>query len=225
MMEFKFPHTPHLAWLGSSTPRSDKVLSRDEVRHFLSSPVVVEEKLDGANIGIAFDESGGPVVKNRGTVLGPGSHRQFQALWPWLAARQGALRREMGEQLALFGEWCFAVHSMRYRHLPDYFIAFDIYDRTAERFWSAERRDEWAHSLGIVTAPIVARGSFTLPDLTQLLLTLPSRFGSEAAEGLYLRQDRDEWLLERAKLVRPEFMQAIEEHWMKRPLERNAVSR
>ena len=58
-----------------------------------------------------------------------------------------------------------------------------------------------------------------------MLLALPSRFGAEPAEGLYLRQDRHGWLQKRAKLVRPEFVQAIEEHWTKRPLERNGLNR
>ena len=33
---FRFPHTPHIAWLGQGTPRDDKVLSPDEVVLLLS---------------------------------------------------------------------------------------------------------------------------------------------------------------------------------------------
>jgi hypothetical protein len=29
----------------------------------------------------------------------------------------------------LFGEWCRAQHSVFYSRLPDYFLAFDIWDR------------------------------------------------------------------------------------------------
>ncbi|WP_279608935.1 hypothetical protein [Burkholderia gladioli] len=38
---FRFPHTPHLAWLGSGKPRDDKVLSSGEVRTLLFGDVVV----------------------------------------------------------------------------------------------------------------------------------------------------------------------------------------
>lgn len=48
---FRFPHTPHLAWLGAGTPRNDKVLSTAEALRLLEHPVVLEEELDGANLG------------------------------------------------------------------------------------------------------------------------------------------------------------------------------
>ena len=223
-MDFKFPHTPHLAWLGPNPPRADKIFSPGEVDDFLSLPIVVEEKLDGANIGIFFENGNdSPVVKNRNTVLGARSHPQFQPLWPWLAAQQPILYQAMGTRLALFGEWCFALHSIHYRNLPAYFNAFDVYDRQAEKFWSVVRRDRWAREFGLATVPVVARGTYSLKDLRRLLLNLPSRFGGDPAEGIYLRQDEPNWLCQRAKLVRPEFVQAIEEHWSKRSLERNTL--
>ncbi len=222
-MDFKFPHTPHLAWLGPGTPRTDKVLSAGEVQDFLDSPIVVEEKVDGANIAIFFDATGTMQVKNRGTVLGPGCHPQFHTLWPWLAQHRSRLQEAMSGALMLFGEWCFAVHSVRYGNLPDYFVGFDVYDLHAEKFWSADRRDEWAQPLDIVTAPIVAAGRFTLKELKSLLSSLPSQFGDQPAEGLYLRKEQNGWLQDRAKLVRPEFGQAIVEHWIKQAFEKNLL--
>ncbi len=224
-MEFKFPHTPHLAWLGPGVPRADKVLSPDEAEDFLRWPVVVEEKIDGANVGIFLDERGEPMAKNRGTILGRGDHPQFQALWPWLATHREALREGLGEHLALFGEWCFAVHSVRYDALPDYFIAFDVYEPRAGRFWCSARRNAWAAQHGICTAPQVAQGRFTLHELEVMVGSLQSQFATHAAEGIYLRQDGGEWLGARAKLVRPEFVQAIGEHWTKQALERNHLRR
>jgi hypothetical protein len=122
----------------------------------------------------------------------------------------------------LFGEWCFAVHSVRYDALPDWFLAFDVYDREAGRFWSAERRDVLVHELGLARVPELARGRFTLAEVQKLLG--PSRLAPGLMEGLYLRRDRDGFLDARAKLVRSEFVQAIEEHWSSRPLERNALA-
>jgi hypothetical protein len=55
---FRFPHTPHLAWLGEGSPRVDKVLSSREAADLLAGEVVVEEKLDGANLGISVSENG-----------------------------------------------------------------------------------------------------------------------------------------------------------------------
>ena len=40
---------------------------------------------------------------------------------------------------------------------------------------------------------------------------------------MILRQDGPEWCTARAKLVRPDFTQAIEEHWSSRPIEWNGI--
>ena len=40
---YRFPHTPHLAWVGVGEPRDDKVLSASEAAALLARDVVVEE--------------------------------------------------------------------------------------------------------------------------------------------------------------------------------------
>lgn len=221
---FKFPHTPHLAWLASAPARQDKVLSPPEVRELLAGEVLIEEKVDGANVGLSVGPSGELRAQNRGSYLGPRASPQFQPLWPWLEARRDALVKALGPHLMLFGEWCFAVHSVRYDALPDWFLAFDVYDRQAGRFWSSARRDALVEELGLAQVPALARGRFT-PEQVRALLARPSQLSQEALEGLYVRKDAGDFLEARAKLVRPEFIQAIEEHWSSRPLERNALAR
>jgi hypothetical protein len=219
---FRFPHTPHLFWLGATPPRADKVLTDEEAADFLSGDVVVEEKVDGANTGLSVGSDGVLRVQNRGEYLGRGAHPQFQPLWPWLEARRVALTEALAPNLMLFGEWCFAVHSLRYEALPDWFLAFDVFDRREQRFWSTARRDGLLEQLGISKVPAVARGRFGKRELLRLLSG--SRVGIGPAEGLYVRCENAEWLVARAKIVRAEFVQAIEEHWSARPLERNRLS-
>ena len=67
---FRFPHTPHLAWLGDGEPRDDKVLSTAEAKALLASDVVVEEKLDGANLGFTLSAEGDLLAAVR-AVVGP----------------------------------------------------------------------------------------------------------------------------------------------------------
>lgn len=219
---FKFPHTPHLAWLGSAAPRADKVLTEAEARTMLSGDVVVEEKVDGANVGLSVRASGEIVAQNRGTVLGPGAHAQFQPLWPWVAARREQLARALGENLVLFGEWCFAVHSVRYSRLPDWFLGFDVYELGVGRFWSTRRRDALLAAVGVAPVPRLGEGRF---DLKGLVATLgPSHVGDGPMEGVYVRRDDGDWLAQRAKVVRAEFVQSIGEHWSARPVERNRLA-
>ncbi len=63
---FRFPHTPHIVWLAEGVPRDDKVLSPQEVNALLSADVVVEEKLDGANLGFSLSPVGELRAQNRG---------------------------------------------------------------------------------------------------------------------------------------------------------------
>jgi len=218
---YRFPHTPHVAWLSPGTPREDKVLSPDEATDFLSADVVVEEKIDGANTGLSLDAQGRLRAQNRGSYLERGAHPQFAPLWPWLDARRVALERALGPDLMLFGEWCFAIHSVRYDRLADWFLAFDVYDRRQQRFWSTPLRDALCEDLDVRTVPRVATGRFDFPGLRALLGM--SKAGPGPMEGVYVRREDADWLLARSKLVRAEFVQEIGEHWSKRTLERNTV--
>lgn len=217
---FKFPSTPHLAWLASTPARGDKVLSPPELRELLAGEVLVEEKVDGANLGLSVGDSGELLVQNRGSYLGTHAPAQFQPLWSWLDTHREALAQVLSPNLMLFGEWCFAVHSIRYDALPDWFLAFDVYDRPAGRFWSSRRRDALLDSLGLARVPAISRGHFSLDDLHGMLGT--SHLTHGPLEGLYVRRDEGDFLAARAKLVRADFVQAITEHWSSRPLQRNS---
>jgi ATP-dependent RNA circularization protein (DNA/RNA ligase family) len=213
----KFPHTPHLLWLGPGTPRDDKVLKPSEVADFLSGEVLVEEKIDGANLGISLGTDGRLRAQSRGNYLAPGkSHAQWKRLWPWLAERRAALEEGLRNGLMLFGEWCYARHTVRYNALPDWFLAFDLFEVHSGCFWSADRRNQWLHRCRITSVPEVARGHFQKDQILSFLGL--SKIGHIPMEGIYLRRDSAEWLRGRAKVVSAVFKQQIEEHWTRRSI-------
>jgi hypothetical protein len=220
-MEFvRFPRTPHLAWLGAGEPRDDKVMSPPEARELLAHAVIVEEKLDGANLGISIDAEGELRVQNRGAYLEMDSlHPQFRPLRQWLGHHRLRLIDSLRPDLILFGEWCFATHSIHYTHLPDWFIGFDVYDRSVERFWSVDRRDPLMAAMGLAVVPRLAHGRLGMEDLVRLLGQ--SHVTGGHAEGLYVRRDHDGYLEQRAKLVRAEFTQTIGEHWSRQAIRPN----
>ena len=220
---FRFPRTPHLVWLSDKAVRGDRVLSEAAALRFLNAEILVEEKVDGANLGISVGRDGSLRVQNRGAYLSPPSHPQFAPLWPWLASRRSALSNALGSDLVLFGEWCFAVHSARYDRLPDWFLAFDVYDRSVGRFWSAVRRNRLVQSMRMAVVPEVARGFFNLDTVRRLLTSSQSALGCQPVEGLYLRREDKEWLQDRTKIVRAEFVQNIGEHWSSRTMEKNRL--
>ena len=220
---FRFPHTPHLAWLGEGSPRDDKVLSPDEVTALLAGDVVVEEKLDGANVGLSLAPDGSLRAQNRGQYLAQPHAGQFARLPAWLAQHGEDLRSALTPNLILFGEWCAARHSLDYAALPDWFLLFDVYDRKADRFWSTPRRNELASHVGLVTVTQVLHGKATVPALKKVVADTVSRYRTGALEGVVIRRESADWCEARAKLVRPDFTQAIDTHWRKRALEWNQI--
>lgn len=220
---FRFPHTPHLAWLGAGSPRDDKVMSPNEVTALLAGDVVVEEKLDGANVGLSLAPDGGLRAQNRGQYLAEPHAGQFARLPAWLAQHGEGLRSVLTPNLILFGEWCAARHSLGYATLPDWFLLFDVFDRSADRFWSSARRNALARSAGLVTVPQLLHGKATVSTLKKFVGDTASRYRSGALEGVVIRRDSVDWCEARAKLVRPDFTQAIDTHWRKRALEWNRI--
>lgn len=221
---FRFPHTPHIAWLGGGRPRDDKVMSPDEANGLLAGEVIVEEKVDGANLGISVSSEGEFRVQNRGQYLVPPYRHQHQKLSSWLKVRADALFDALGEDLILFGEWCAARHSVPYDRLPDWFLVFDVYDRAAERFWSTARRNSLATRLALAVVPTVLRGRVEMERLRKLVADQPSAFREGPVEGIVVRCETGNWLDARAKLVRPQFTQAITEHWSRGAIEWNRLA-
>ncbi|WP_295431048.1 RNA ligase family protein [uncultured Thiodictyon sp.] len=222
---FRFPHTPHIAWLGEGLPRDDKLLTPHEADELLAADLVVEEKLDGANLGLSLDPDGEVRAQNRGQYLLAPLMGQFSRLTPWLAAHRYALTDTLDNHLMLFGEWCAARHSLDYVALPDWFLLFDVYDRERQRFWSTPRRNQLAVSLGLAPVPEIALGRFTLAGLSNLLATHPSSFRQGPLEGIVIRRESADWCEARAKLVQADFTQSIGDHWRSRAIQWNLLGR
>jgi len=216
---FKFPSTPHLALLGDIDVRGDKVMSASEQNEFLRHELVIEEKVDGANLGISFDEDGELRVQNRGKYLHFSDKGQWKKLFEWLTPHQELLFDQLSDRYILFGEWCYAQHSVVYTRLPDWFLGFDIYDKLTARFFSCNHRNRMFHAIGISQVPLVAIGHFTLAKLCAHLSQ--SHFSDSLSEGLYLRFNQGDCLVQRAKLVRPAFIQSVEQHWSRSGIKPN----
>jgi ATP-dependent RNA circularization protein (DNA/RNA ligase family) len=219
----KFPATPHLAVVGRYVIRKDKVMTEEERKKFLQHEIVVEEKIDGANLGISFNTAGELRLQNRGAYLSSPYSGQWKKLSEWLDQKLDKFFDILDDQYIVFGEWCYAQHSIFYKNLPDWFLGFDIYDKNNKKFLSYYHRNDLFKELGIASVPFISRGRFNLDDLKGLLLR-KSDFTDELLEGLYLRFDSGEWLGGRAKLVRPEFIQAVEEHWARSGIKPNRLS-
>lgn len=218
---FKFPSTLHIYLPEEEKHRKDKVMAHDEILKMLKHEITIEEKIDGANLGISFDDTGTVLLQNRGNWLQKPLIGQWKKLDAWIARKQDQLFDVLADQYILFGEWCYATHSIYYDQLPDYFIGFDLYDKKESRFLSVERRDRLLRDMEIAIIPKYSKGKYQLQELFSFFSK--SHFGNQLCEGIYIRWDEGKWLKERAKLVRYDFKQGIEEHWEKRELRVNKV--
>jgi hypothetical protein len=198
------------------------VLTESERRAFLSHPIIVEEKVDGANVGFSVGEDGDLRIQNRGSWLDRDrAPSQFKTLFRWVDLRRQDLISHLQQRFILFGEWCYAVHTIHYTELPDWFLAFDVYNRVKQTFVAAEERDKLVRSLNLQVVPRLGMGRYTLASLKSLLGM--STLGAVQGEGLYLRTSSPIAPLTRAKLVCPEFTQMIGEHWSRRMLQTNSL--
>ena len=220
---FKFPATPHLAIPPGIDIRDDKVLTESEREEFLRHELIIEEKVDGANLGISFDEDGNIRAQNRGAYLRLPGTGQWKKLDQWLALRTELLFEHLSDRYILFGEWCYARHSVFYDRLPDWFLGFDIYDRNFCRFLSSASRDRLLEEMHISKVPSLGHGRFSYPEIEKLLSQ--SKLTDQPAEGIYLRADHGDWLKQRAKLVRPAFIQTVEQHWSRSAIRPNQIKK
>ncbi|KAJ3003079.1 hypothetical protein HKX48_001969, partial [Thoreauomyces humboldtii] len=227
----KFPRTRHLFDMGSAT-RDDLVLSSHEVSTFLSqttSPpttLILEEKIDGANLGISIDATTHVIhLQNRSHRIDGHSHAQFRRLPLWIERHDGDLRKVVrpGRDV-LYGEWMFAKHSIHYQRLPDTFLVFDLLDRHTSVFLSRDALQKRLRDTDLVTVPRVPLpdGTVTAEVLKRMVETTRSRYYDGVVEGLYIRKERDGKVVDRAKLVRTDFI-AGNEHWSKGIIMRNGV--
>ncbi len=215
-----YPRVPYLP-PSPAGARDDLVLEEATARRLLAEPVVVEEKLDGANVmlwnadrRVQVATRGGPGARDRAAQLGP--------LRAWAAAHVAQLESLLADDRVLYAEWLWLTHTVAYDSLPCHLIAFDLYSSQAG-FAQVAERDRALDHVALVRPPTVFAGVLRGREHLDELLGV-SRFGSEAAEGLIVRAaDPDEAVPRVAKAVLHTFTPRSDESWG-RALERNAVS-
>lgn len=248
----KYPRTHHLE--GSRLQPGDDDLDAVPFAHIAGRFLVIEEKCDGANAGLRFDVAGRLWLQSRGHFLTGGEReKHFHLFKQWAHARTADLWDVLGPRYLLFGEWLYAKHTIFYDQLPHYFLEFDVLDTETGDFLSTERRRLLLEGLPIVSVPVVRTGpAHCLEEITTLIS--PSRYKSDAwrerlgevvrakgleaervwketdssdlMEGLYIKVEENDRVIERYKYVRAGFLTSVLDsggHWLKRPIVPNQL--
>jgi hypothetical protein len=228
------------------TPRLSKLTGCQEMFDWQPYQAVVEEKVDGANTAVSF-EDGRLVLQSRGHVLSGGPReRLFERMWPWAYERLDGLRGALGGRYVAFGEWVYAKNRVYYDALPDFFIEFDVWDREAEHFLSTPRRRELLKAVPLVSVAVLWEGTFRKADAFSSFIG-PSRYktgrwkdhykaamkagmaehyaesetdDSLLMEGVYVKIEDDEKVIGRMKVLREDYekVKTDDQKWGRRPL-------
>jgi hypothetical protein len=185
----------------------------------LASEVVVEEKVDGANVTLWLEGDrvrcalrAGVEAMDRAGQLGP--------LRAWVAGHDGPLREVLGSVTAMYAEWMLLSHTVVYDRLPSYLVVLDLW-RVEDGFVPVDDRDAMCRAPDLVTPPVVWRGTPGTVERVERLFG-PSSWSPQPVEGLVLRRlATGEPRL--AKLVHAGFDRVDDEAWRRgRPRNRLA---
>jgi hypothetical protein len=140
----------------------------------------------------------------------------------------------------------YAKHHIFYDSLPDYFLAYDLYDKKEDKFLSSKRFRQVLKDGIVHTVPILHEArfdkinnfgqyiqptSFKTKDWKAKLVGIASEKElqhtdpSNLMEGIYVRIENEDWVVGRMKNPREEFSKEIDEdtHWMERPIVPNQL--
>jgi hypothetical protein len=212
----KYNRTFHLPWSPGAT-NDDKIASSTD--SLLNCPIVITEKIDGSNTSLEYD---GCFAR---THSGPPTHASFDGL----KALHASIKFKIPIDFQLFGEWCFALHSIAYQELPSYFLMFNARDICIGIWLSWEDVEMWAEEIGVPTVPVLFKGVIQnekeLKELVESLMNQPSVCGG-IREGVVIRVQRkfsdSEFSSCVMKCVRPNHVQTSE-HWKDQEIVRNKL--
>ncbi len=142
----KYPRTRHVK--GSRFQADDHDLEAIPWKDVSGRHIVVEEKLDGANVGISFSSDGELLLQSRGHFLRGGPReKQFEVFKQWASVHRSTLDAILGTNYIMYGEWLAAKHTMFYDALPSYFMEFDVFDKERQEFLDTPKRKALGNEL------------------------------------------------------------------------------
>ncbi len=244
---YKYPRTHHIQ--GSRLQPGDEDLDNIPFAEIKQRYVVVEEKVDGANAAISFSNDGKIQLQSRGHYLTGGAReKHFNLFKQWANIHVASLWEVLGSRYILYGEWLYAKHTVFYDALPHYFLEYDVLDLEQQVFLSTEKRKHLLVDLPLISVPVLFTGEIQsykqliallgkshyqtseyLNSFQQICLekgldiqrSLQQTDQSFVMEGLYIKVESANKVLERYKYERSSFLTTIQQsdgHWLNRPI-------
>jgi len=214
----KYNRTFHFPWSPGAT-NDDKIAT--SVEKLIGQPIVITEKMDGSNTSLEAD---GCFAR---THSGPPVHVSFDGL----KALHATIKYKIPDYMQLFGEWCYARHSIEYNELPGYFLLFNARNLSlSSPFWvSWEELKLWAEEIEVPMVPVLFEGVVysekELQELVESFMNQPSMYGGirdgvvVRIRGEFIDDDFSSCVM---KCVRANHVQTSE-HWKDQEIIRNKI--
>lgn len=198
----KYPRTYHLKF-SPEIHSDDKTHQENEI--FVSKRVIITEKMDGGNTCL-----------HNGQTFARSINQQTNCpSFAYIKNKHAYKTYNQPEQF--YGENIYAIHSIEYDKLPDFFMLFAVKNDDVWKSWDSVI--EYANKLDLLTVPVLFDGIFKSTDEIKEWMDnrikKPSTFGGKI-EGFVIRLadefNDSEFSLNVAKYVRKGHVQT-DKHW------------
>lgn len=205
-------------------PKKKKCLDVDEVMALLEGHTIFEEKVDGGVIGLSWDEEKHLAIGKHSMINPYDNSKKVFGLNSWIYQHYENIQ-QIPKGFVVYGEWMKASHNIFYDRLPDHFITFEVWD--GHKYLDFQKKSEFLYELGFAQVPFIYSGDdLDVADVLciadGLSVSNKSRFSSgEIFEGIVIKNYEKNLF---GKYVRREFMDSIEENWLKLPIVENRLN-
>lgn len=207
----EYPATRHLPWKPNN--KGDKIATESEASVIFENEISVQEKIDGANCGMVYLDNH-PVVRNRTKILRKGqelknsSQLQFASAWNWMHQNK-SMFDDLSQHgpYSVYGEWMIQQHGMSYDSLPDWFVAFDVYDWEKGFYLDPVIANFVLRRCGFSTISVLNFRPQSYERLEELANELSGFDSNQIREGIIVKVSNGESITTKFKMVRQGFEQ------------------
>lgn len=161
----KYPRTPHLPWSLGGTADDVRLINIDCLKE---KTLVYTEKLDGENTVMTRDS------------IHARSETGYNNPWQTVMKKKWSeIRYNIPNDFTICGENLYAIHSIEYNNLKDYFYVFGMLNK--DIFLSWDETKEYCQLLELELVPEIIKG-----ELVELPIPKTSVLGNEC-EGYVVR--------------------------------------
>ncbi len=165
--------------------------------------VIVQEKLDGSNVGVAMKDGKIYALSRAGYEAKTSPYAQHHAFSDWVCENEDRLRSVLSDGMRLCGEWLHTAHGTVYKLPHEPFVAFDLINSENKRTIYSEFADKAGKDF--VLPYLVSTGlPISVDDALAALGNYGHHGATEQIEGAVWRIERKGVVDYLCKYVRPD---------------------